>query len=201
MRQKLNTTKEKKDMKQRKACIKRCIACLLCVFLLCPGILAYAEEYEYDDLNRVTKVIYDDGSYVEYTYDRNGNIIKTKVYNAGETGDESTENETTRDNENTSDIETGEESTSKEEITEEITEGKTNEEETTIKNQDNNEEETTIKNQDNNEESKHELSEEDIRQIEEIYIWFTDVKNAILNKLRRVFIGIPEKILQLLGIL
>ena len=109
-------------MKQRKACIKRCIACLLCVFLLCPGILAYAEEYEYDDLNRVTKVIYDDGSYVEYTYDRNGNIIKTKVYNAGETGDESTENETTRDNENTSDIETGEESTSKEEITEEITE-------------------------------------------------------------------------------
>lgn len=189
MRQKLNATKEKKDMKQRKACIKRCIACLLCVFLLCPGILAYAEEYEYDDLNRVAKVTYDDGSYVEYTYDRNGNIIKTKVYNAGETGEESTENETTRDTENTSDIEEGEESTSKEEITEESTEGKTNEEE------------TTIKNQDNNEESKHELSEEDIRQIEEIYIWFTDVKNAILNKLRRVFIGIPEKILQLLGIL
>ena len=30
---------------------------------------AWAESYEYDELNRVTKVMYDDGSYVEYRYD------------------------------------------------------------------------------------------------------------------------------------
>lgn len=41
-----------------------------------------AEEYEYDDLDRVTKVIYDDGSYVKYAYDKNGNIVNVDVYNA-----------------------------------------------------------------------------------------------------------------------
>jgi len=59
------------------------------LFLLCSLVLiifvqkmemaVYAEEYEYDGLNRVTKVIYDDGSYVEYIYDSNGNIIETIV--------------------------------------------------------------------------------------------------------------------------
>ena len=39
-----------------------------------------AEEYEYDELNRVTKVTYEDGTYVEYYYDSNGNLIKTQVY-------------------------------------------------------------------------------------------------------------------------
>lgn len=41
-----------------------------------------AEEYEYDALNRVTKVSYEDGSYVEYEYDSNGNILNVNVYNA-----------------------------------------------------------------------------------------------------------------------
>lgn len=42
----------------------------------------YAEEYVYDSLNRVIKVIYEDGGYVEYVYDRNGNIVKTVVHPA-----------------------------------------------------------------------------------------------------------------------
>lgn len=32
--------------------------------------------YEYDLLNRLTKVIYDDNNYIEYKYDANGNIVK-----------------------------------------------------------------------------------------------------------------------------
>lgn len=39
----------------------------------------YAETYEYDALDRVTKVIYDDGSYVTYEYDASGNMISTQV--------------------------------------------------------------------------------------------------------------------------
>lgn len=41
-----------------------------------------AEEYEYDELNRVKKVSYEDGSYVEYEYDSNGNILNIYVYEA-----------------------------------------------------------------------------------------------------------------------
>lgn len=39
----------------------------------------YAESYEYDALNRVTKVMYEDGSYVTYEYDASGNMISTQV--------------------------------------------------------------------------------------------------------------------------
>ena len=39
-----------------------------------------AESYEYDSLNRVTKVIYEDGSYVTYQYDAAGNITESKLY-------------------------------------------------------------------------------------------------------------------------
>ncbi len=41
-----------------------------------------AEEYKFDALNRVIQVTYEDGSYVKYTYDSNGNIVKTEVYEA-----------------------------------------------------------------------------------------------------------------------
>lgn len=34
--------------------------------------------YEYDSLNRVTKVINEDGSYTDFYYDKNGNVIKTE---------------------------------------------------------------------------------------------------------------------------
>lgn len=36
-------------------------------------------SYEYDKLGRVTKVIYDENNYVEYTYDSNGNITNVNV--------------------------------------------------------------------------------------------------------------------------
>lgn len=47
-----------------------------------PGTMqtVHGEEYEYDALNRVVKVIYEDGSYVEYSYDSNGNIVKITMY-------------------------------------------------------------------------------------------------------------------------
>ncbi|MDE7269435.1 MAG: hypothetical protein K2N81_03075, partial [Acetatifactor sp.] len=40
----------------------------------------HGEEYEYDALNRVVKVIYEDGSYMEYSYDSNGNIVKITMH-------------------------------------------------------------------------------------------------------------------------
>ncbi len=62
------------------------------VFIVCSIVLATfamsvqkaemivcAEEYEYDDLNRIIKVTYEDGETVEYVYDSNGNIIETIV--------------------------------------------------------------------------------------------------------------------------
>ena len=61
--------------------------CIAFFGALCVGILlclewnyASAENYVYDDLNRITKVTYEDGSYVEYGYDNNGNITYTNVY-------------------------------------------------------------------------------------------------------------------------
>lgn len=36
-------------------------------------------EYVYDKLNRLEKVIYEDGSYITYSYDKNGNIKTSKV--------------------------------------------------------------------------------------------------------------------------
>ena len=54
-----------------------------------------AEEYLYDALNRVTRVTYDDGSYVEYTYDKNGNITGVEVHKTEKTEPEQTESEKT----------------------------------------------------------------------------------------------------------
>ena len=57
----------------------------LFVVLICMKI--QAETYEYDALNRVTKVIYDDQSYTVYKYDANGNIISQNYYDNGEKED------------------------------------------------------------------------------------------------------------------
>ena len=40
------------------------------------SLIVKAEKYEYDSFDRVTKVIYDDGSYVTYTYDNNGSSVQ-----------------------------------------------------------------------------------------------------------------------------
>lgn len=64
------------------------IAC----WITCSSIAGGLCSYEYDILNRLTKITYEDGSYVEYEYDANGNITKTNVYDATpEESDTSTE--------------------------------------------------------------------------------------------------------------
>ena len=42
--------------------------------------LAYAVEYTYDENNRIIKITYDDRSYETFIYDKNGNIIESKMY-------------------------------------------------------------------------------------------------------------------------
>ncbi len=61
------------------------------ILILTNTVCVHAEEYEYDALNRVTKVMYEDGSYVEYEYDSNGNILNVNVYNAKPTDREDEE--------------------------------------------------------------------------------------------------------------
>jgi len=39
----------------------------------------FGVQYEYDKLNRLTKVIYGDGSTISYKYDKNGNIVDSVV--------------------------------------------------------------------------------------------------------------------------
>ena len=41
-------------------------------------------EYEYDSLNRLIKVKYDENNYIEYFYDANGNITKVRTVRDGE---------------------------------------------------------------------------------------------------------------------
>ncbi|MDQ2085631.1 hypothetical protein RBH29_04180 [Herbivorax sp. ANBcel31] len=44
-----------------------------CVFILI-SVSVYGVEEEYDDLDRLTKVVYDNGTTIEYKYDLEGNI-------------------------------------------------------------------------------------------------------------------------------
>ena len=56
-------------------------------FLLAYGVVeTLADTYEYDDLNRVTKVICADGSSTVYEYDANGNIKSQTYQKKGEEG-------------------------------------------------------------------------------------------------------------------
>ncbi len=52
----------------------------LSLFVVIMSVKVHAETYEYDALNRVTKVIYDDQSYTVYEYDANGNITNQNYY-------------------------------------------------------------------------------------------------------------------------
>lgn len=45
-------------------------------------------EYEYDDLNRLTKERHDDGTVIYYSYDSNGNLLEVKIGGESGTGNE-----------------------------------------------------------------------------------------------------------------
>lgn len=47
--------------------------------LLFAGLQTFAQTYTYDNLNRLTKVVYENGTTVTYTYDALGNRTKKKV--------------------------------------------------------------------------------------------------------------------------
>ncbi len=68
---------------------------VLCLFLQAGSI--YGADYEYDDLGRVTKVVYEDGSSVTYIYDANGNIVEVLT---GTEWEDEEENEGNGGNEN-----------------------------------------------------------------------------------------------------
>lgn len=56
----------------------------LCLFM--QTVSAHAATYEYDELGRVTKAVYEDGSSVTYVYDANGNIVETITMSGKESG-------------------------------------------------------------------------------------------------------------------
>ncbi len=57
-------------------------AVFLCTLFYMGYSSLYAKEQknEYDEDGRVTKTVYEDGSYETYTYDENGNLISTQYY-------------------------------------------------------------------------------------------------------------------------
>lgn len=71
-------------MKNRKQTIPTAARIVIGVFggaaiLLVVARMATAMQYEYDSLNRLTKVTYDDGRIVTYTYDEVGNRLRKIV--------------------------------------------------------------------------------------------------------------------------
>lgn len=56
--------------------MKKSLFFAVLVLLLCSVSYVSAETYQYDKLNRLTKVIYEDGSYISYEYDASGNLSK-----------------------------------------------------------------------------------------------------------------------------
>ncbi len=111
---------------------------VIIIIVVSARICVSAETYEYDKLNRLVKVVHDDGSYTEYKYDKNGNLISVKVYNKETT---KKEQETTKKNPETTKKES--------ETTKKNPETTKKESETTKKNQETTkkESETTKKNQ------------------------------------------------------
>ena len=49
------------------------ILSVLFVLLAAYGSLVYAANYEYDALNRLTRIVYDNKTAIEYSYDTGGN--------------------------------------------------------------------------------------------------------------------------------
>jgi YD repeat-containing protein len=61
---------------------RRLMSASVAVALTVAAAPALSKSYEYDALGRMTKVTYDDGSYIIYTYDAAGNrtvVSATKV--------------------------------------------------------------------------------------------------------------------------
>ncbi len=57
-----------------------CLSSLMLVFLLVLHITpVYAETYTYDTAGRLTKVAYNDGSTITYSYDNTGNLLQRVV--------------------------------------------------------------------------------------------------------------------------
>ncbi len=111
---------------------------VIIIIVVSARICVSAETYEYDKLNRLVKVVHDDGSYTEYKYDKNGNLISVKVYNKETTKKEQEttkkESETTKKESETTKKES--ETTKKEsETTKKNPETTKKESETTKKNQ------------------------------------------------------------------
>ncbi len=52
-----------------------CVLSLAAILGLAFSLPAAGETYTYDDIGRLTGVVYDDGSSIIYTYDNNGNLL------------------------------------------------------------------------------------------------------------------------------
>lgn len=55
--------------KAKKAMLLFLVGALISIWPCC----ANAAKYEYDELNRLTRVVYDEGTFIEYSYDAVGN--------------------------------------------------------------------------------------------------------------------------------
>lgn len=55
-----------------------CVLSLTVAAILCANSL-YASTYEYDRLNRLTRIVYDANTSIEYTYDAAGNMTRNLV--------------------------------------------------------------------------------------------------------------------------
>lgn len=81
----------KNKLQKKKNIIKNYIKCAIIVSIiirLSLGGYVFADEYKYDENNRVTEVIHDDGSVTVYEYDANGNIISTKFFDSEKQAEE-----------------------------------------------------------------------------------------------------------------
>jgi YD repeat-containing protein len=66
---------EVREMKYICKCWVGAAVLLLSGLMFLSASPVWAATYEYDDLNRLTKIIYESGDYIEYEYDAAGNIV------------------------------------------------------------------------------------------------------------------------------
>ncbi|GAA0394156.1 Ig-like domain-containing protein [Paenibacillus motobuensis] len=56
---------------------------IVILMLFSSSVPTYAAFYQYDDANRLTMVTYDNGVQVQYSYDKNGNMLSSKKIGVG----------------------------------------------------------------------------------------------------------------------